>query len=325
MARLLIVLFITICTNNLFGQLVHNDPFKIDNLLYLDIEYSHSSIVSNKISSVEKYSYSLTKRGKKKGKGTFVYAINFNKLGYPISFNKLNIMDVWWLYKLNPPRYCYDYYFAYDTLNRLIGIKETIKENKHSHHENDIRYSYDSKGRVIQINSLRKYIYQDGFKYRGATYLNDTSLFKTTLVYKNDSIISTLIGESFVNGEKSLWRDSLFVNLSFDSLFMSKTQSRGIKKDSAGNIIESSVFRILGKSIGGECIYSETETEFTTKYIYNSHGVVIKSVLYDRNNKPIRTVSYTYGETGLIDSILTTDFSVDKERKRLTVYKYNKN
>lgn len=324
MPRPLLLLFIIIGTNQLYGQLLHNDPFKIDNFLYLDIEYTHAIITKYKISSVEKYSYPLNKRGKKKGKGTFVYAINFNKDGYPEAFHKKYIMDVWWLYKLNPPKHYYYYIFSYDSLNKLVSIKETIREDKYSHDENDVFYNYDSKGNVIEIILSRKYIYKEGFKYRGVKYSNDTSITKTILVYKNDSIISTIIGESYESQEKSLRYDTLVVNSTFDSLFISKTLPKGVKKDSAGNVIEITVFRRRGKGLGGDCIYSETEADFTTKFNYQRPGVVIGK-MYNRNNELIRILTYHYGETGLIDYILTTDISGDKNKKHLTVYKYSRN
>lgn len=305
------------------AQIIHNDPFKINNLLYLEIEFLNQEIIKNNIKSIEKQYYKINSKGKKKGKDRPISKINFNISGLPSSFSKIEIMDVWWLHKLNPPKYFYDYYFNYDSMNRLVSVLELIKENKNSQDERDYLLSYNNLGNVSKIDYIDKHIYKDGYKYRGVLLINDTTIKQTTLHYDSNIIVKTLIGETYYSFDRTIAFDTLDVYTTFDSLFISPNTSNNIKKDSLGNIIEVKIYKRLGKSIGGENMYSDSKIEYIYKYYYERNNLLIKSELYNYNNLLINSKTFNYHKNGLINSIQIKVFNENKEVKSSIIeYKY---
>jgi len=315
----ILALLILIPLVKTFGQILSNDPFKIDYFLYLNIEYSHQEITNNKIKSVEACTFNSNINGKPKGKGSRGYKIDFDNNGNPTKFHRTYVMSVWWLYSLNPPRHHYDYYFSYDSINRLVSIRELIKENKHSHDENDVHYSYDNLGRVSRIVFSRKHIYKEGFKYRGVTYPNDTTLTETTLIY-NGSIVTMLLGKSQESNKSNLKFDTAIVKTTFDSLFIAMGIPKGVSIDSSGNVIERIVYKRLGSSIGGGCIYSDTQVQYFYKYQYDNQRRLQNIKMYNGENLLLNTTIFQYDERGLL---LSKQFVNNTLKKyTVTIYKY---
>lgn len=319
MRTIILSLLVLIPLVKTYGQILNNDPFKIDYFLYLNIEYSHQEIVNNNIQSVETFTFNSNINGKPKGKGCPGYKIDFDNNGNPTKFHRTYVMPVWWLYSLNPPHHHYDYYFSYDSLNRLISIKELIKENKNTHDENDVYYSYDNKGRVSKIVFSRKHIYKEGFKYRGVTYLNDTTLTETTLLY-NGSTVTNLLRKSFESSESTIKFDTAIVNTTFDSLFIAKGISKGVSIDSNGNVIERIAFKRPDSSIGGGCIYSDIQAEIIYKYQYDNQKRLQSIKMYNDANMLLNTSIFQYDIRGLL---LTEQFVNNTVKNNtVTIYKY---
>jgi hypothetical protein len=158
--------------NSALGQLIHNDPYKMDYFIEFNLEFTKQEILENKINSIACFEHKTTKKNKKKGKGILLYQVKFNSQGNPTKYSRVYTQNVWWLYKFNPTKKYHDFLFTYNSFEKLIKINNYVKSNKHSKVENEVCFFYHSLARVSKIYVSQQYIYKAGFKYRGVKYDN---------------------------------------------------------------------------------------------------------------------------------------------------------
>lgn len=294
----------------LYGQILHTDPYQI-NLTYLNIEQTKKEIKETKIKKISSLDYELKKNGTKKKKQKLNYIVEFDKFGNPTHYRYKYIMPCWWLPTLKQKlklekeisTTC-DYLFQYDSLQNLTHLQEYIVESiSASHSENDVYFFYDKKNNLIHQTISYKTIYKLGFKYRGVSYDNDTSIIKYTLNYNNKNNVTTVIQlrNDFKRWKNAKQIDTLVFNCSFDSIFSFKDLPKGIKVDSLGRIVEETFYSIHGKSIvGGACVTPESPNDIIKKYFYNNEGKLYKAEMYSRRGDFLSRLFWKYDNNGLL-------------------------
>jgi len=309
------------------GQIFHTDPYQID-FLYLNIEQSKQDIKHNKVKEISSYYCDLSSKGTKIKKDNNIYTVTFDIFGNPTKYNKRSILACWWWPKLlqtlriqKQITTTYDYFFIYDSLQNLIHAKELIVKSISSNHdENDVYFVYDKQKRLINQTISNKTIYKSGFKYRGVSYQNDTFIIKYSFFYNNDDEIASITAinqwRDNDNFQSMTKFDTLIFNKKFDSLFISKVDTKGIKHDSLGRIVESINYSVHATSIGGDYTNPDSPNDIITRYFYNSEGKLLKSESQTRKGEFVRRLFWTYSKTGLLQSIQAED------AKQLITYQY---
>ncbi|MCF8426704.1 MAG: hypothetical protein K9H61_03080 [Bacteroidia bacterium] len=324
--RALLPIFLFLLSHlSLYGQVLiqvlNNDPFRMepDYFSYLKIEYNHQEILLNKIKSVETKLYKLSKSGRSKGFGKLEYKLDFNKAGNPIYFHRKDDIGSRWFNLIYPIRYRYDYYFLYDSLNRLSSIKELINRSNQLENETDIFYSYDTKGRVNKVVYSKKDICRRRFNFSGIACSNDTNMVETTLNYSG-FILTWLFQKNYDSHYSWLRLDSAFVNTTFDSLFVPKLYTKGVITDSSGNTIQVDLNKGLGSCTGGISNNNSTQVEFIFKYQNNQHNKLVNVKKFDAENKLVNTRIFNYDKNGLFSS--KESINLFSKRNTIQIYKY---
>ncbi|MEI6697246.1 MAG: hypothetical protein WCO13_14425 [Bacteroidota bacterium] len=300
-----------------FGQIYNPDPYKLD-FPILKIEASKQEVIKNKIKKITSKEYEIKKdKSKKEIPKTDFCFIDFNKAGNPVHYRYKSYSPT------NNPKDeisdTYDYYFEYDSLGNLIHVQENRIEftSPEAHDENDIYYYYDKENKLINQTVSNKYIYTKGFKYRGTSYKNDTSIIKYTFNYGQNKVENVIIWrndpDKWRNAKKS---DTLVFNCSFDSIFIEKNIQKGIKKDSLGRIIETTIYAIHALLMDGGCISPDSPKDIIIKFTYNNNGKLIKSESKTRKGDFEGRQLWTYYDNGLLQS------RQEEDSKQITIYEY---
>ncbi len=318
-----LLLFFSLFSN---GQIYHSDPYKID-LSYLNIELSRQEVIDNKVKLISSFDNSLKKNGSKKKKSKLKYRIEFNEYGNPIKYYSWDIMECWWFPALKQKLglekkfiTTYNYLFQYDSLNKLIHVKEKIVEARSAaYEENDINFYYNKENLLNYEVISEKYIYKNGYKYRGVTYANDTTLIKYYIIYDNSNKVKYVIKWSSDNGENIDKKvlDTINYNCSFDSIFINKNLPKGIKLDTLGRIAESTSYMFQGTLIGGGSYTREMPNDWINKYTYNNNNRIVLIESNKRSGDFISKEIWTYDKNGLLkskhndNSIVTTYYEYE--------------
>ena len=313
---IMIVAFGLALCNNSFGQLYNPDPYKIkfDNL---DIEHAKKEVASYKIKKISSKEYEIKKGKLKKAipKSDF-YIVEFNEAGNPVTYHCKSYRAT-----ADPDdeiSETFKYLFEYDSLGNLIHIQEYESHfvSPAKHDERDVYFFYNEKNKLSRQMVLDKCIYDPGYQFRGRTIPNDTSIIHYIFNYANSEKVIDVFREGYGSFSKRNWYDTLTFNCSLDSVFIEKYISKGVKKDSAGRVIENTRYsrHILLK--GGGCISPDSPSDIITKFYYNDHGKLIKSESYSRKGDLVRKKRWVYDEKGLLQSIQV------ENSKEITIYEY---
>jgi len=312
----------------LFCQIFHTDPYRI-NFTYLNIEQSSQDIKETKIKKISSLDYELKKDGTKKKKPKLNYIVEFDKFGNPTHYQYKFILPCWWLPTLKQKlklekeisTTC-DYFFQYDSLQNLTHVKEYIVESiSASHSENDVYFFYDKMNNLINQTISNKTIYKPGFKYRGVSYDNDTSVIKYTFNYNNKNNVTTVSQwrNDFEPWQNSKQINTLVFNCSFDSIFSFKDLPKGVKVDSLGRIVEETFYSIHGKPLGGgACITPDSPNDIIKKYFYDNDGRLYKAEMYSRRGDFLNRIFWKYDNNGLL---LSRQF---ENALQITCYEYER-
>jgi len=289
--------------------LYHNNPYKITNFHYLDLkDFEKSVIHSKKIKSVSCLSYKLNKELKPTGQGRPVnYSVTFNTSGNPLRFKKSECA-----------KNCEisEYSFDYDSTGTLIHIKELlIYPNSVMYFDVDVFFFYDNENKVIKELVSEKSIYPQGYKYGGTSYLNDTSTFMFDIRYDANKRVSSVI--TYRSDYKS-WTlakemDTLYYSSNFDSIFIKKPRTNGIKLDSLGNVCELVSFRHIHST-------PTNDTLFFYKYQYDAQNRLKETQMFNAKNQLNSTWYFDYNLDGLISS----EKYVGRKYRWMKVYQYEK-
>lgn len=293
------------------GELYHTDPYKISNLHYLDLtDVPKSLIIKSKIKSVSCFIYSLNKKLQQKGKGTPTdYSVVFNADGNPIKYKASDCTkncDI------------YEYTFDYDSVGKLIHIRELIlNRNSVRYDDVDIYFNYDNESKVVQEFVSQKHIYPPGYKYRGTPYSNDTFIFIFNIYYGKNKMVNSVV--KYQSDYKS-WKnvkeyDTLNYNCIFDSLFVKgeRELSKDVKRDSVGNIVELIAYRYIHDK-------QTNDTQFVFKFEYDEQRRLIKKEMYNTRKELNDASYYDYNQDGLI----YTEKYVDTKYRWMKLYHYEK-
>jgi len=300
-----------------FGQQFYNsDPYRI-NFTNLDIEYTRSEVVKYKIKSASSKEYEIkrSKLGNQIPKSNF-YKVEFNEAGNPVKYQSKSYRAT------HDPKdeisKTFNYLFEYDILENLIHIRENEIHfsSPGNYYENDIYFFYDNSNVLTEQIVSKKHIYDSGFQYEGLEMRNDTTLNKFIFNYDAYKKVTSVFKVTYESYSKKRWSDTLKFNCSFDSIFIEKSISKGMKKDREGRIIENVRYAKHVLLRGGGCISPESPDDLVTNFYYDKNGKLIKSVSRSRNGDFIRTKYWTYNEKGLLESI-----QIDKS-KQITIYEY---
>jgi len=293
------------------GQIYHSDPYKIDHS-YFNIEQSRQEILNNKVKLISSFDNSLKKNGSKKKKSKLNYRIEFNEYGNPINYYSSYVMECWWFPALKQKlglekRFIttYNYSFQYDSLNKLIHLKEKIVEtHSPAYEENDINFYYNKENLLNYEIISEKYIYKNGYKYRGVAYTNDTTLSKYYLNYDNSNKVKYVIKWSSSNGENINKKvlDTINFNCTFDSIFIKKSLPKGIKLDTLGRIVESTLHMFQGTLIGGGNYTREMPNDLINNYTYDISGRLVLIESKTRSGNYVSKEIWTYDKNGFLKS-----------------------
>ncbi len=325
MKILLFTSFLFFCIST-YGQIFHNDPYKIDNYLYYDIDYTRQEVIKNKIKRVAVYNFEIKKDKIIKKRKEPRYYLEFDINGNPTRYHSQFTYSVWWWYKFlhaiklhTTHIENHDYSFEYDSMHNLVHIKELLTNTiSASKDENDVYFKYDQENRLINEIISNKTIYEEGYKFNGTSYDNDTMLLKYHFIYNDTNLITTIIKWNIYHDFRDTVNqiDTITNNSIFDSLFAIKALPKGVKTDSLGRIIESTFYMIHAYLMGGGCVSPDSENDRINKYYYNSDGKLFKRETYLRKGDFVSTEWITYDSHGLI---LT---SKEDNLKYITCYEY---
>jgi hypothetical protein len=304
------------------GQYYDSDPYKFNGSLLFNIECEKDEILLGEIEQVEVWTYQLKKDSTSVKDSTLDQKILFNECGLPVTYHSENTNAVWWwpAFKRkigleNVRTETYDYKFDYDSLNRLIHVREYYNSGYGAYDKNDIQNEYDSQNRLIFQLIEEKNIYPRDFKFRGVAYTNDTNRITIQILYEEERVKSIFrTSDDYNHLTYNNRNDTLTFDCSTDSVNIKEQLSQGTELDSLNRISTTIMF---AKSVSHQSYYVESENDIIYSYYYNEQGKIAKIEVRLRSGKYLSTKLFEYYDN-LIQMVWSTNSLT------YTKYKYKK-
>lgn len=275
---------------------LHFDPWSNDRSWGLLLHNDRELIASNHVERMDHY---LCHGGQKqRAKDRLVSTVTFNASGNPVYCQD---RSTWSPCKQKPGDAgkkpfgkglvgVIEHRFTYGEQGRLEQVSRVSWDAPFSRDEQDVRFIYDTEGRLTQEVIETRLIYKPGFKHRGTEYRNDTSVVRFSLAYTDGNRVRHLIRSTGPGISDTLHKD-----VPFDDLFPTWD-------DAGADTIEVPVMTGHAKLLGGACEPMLSDT-VVRRHIHEG-GRLMRTETVDRKTGAISDRhTVIYQQTGLYEGV----------------------